>query len=344
MDFTLCLTHDCNLRCAYCYAGRKRAGRMSWETAKRAVDFCLEHTLNRAALTGRAPEAQLGYFGGEPLLEWALLQRSAEYAIAECARLGVKLRKTVTTNLTLLDAAKAAWLREHGFYLGLSLDGNAAMHDTLRRFADGRGSHAVCAPALEFFRGPDAGGEVILVLDPRNIMHTADSVAWLMARDIRSISLNPNFYIPWPEPALERWRAAYERIGDLYADAYRNGVPVRINMFDGKIRVRLKEGYAACDKCGFGENEIAVAPGGNLYPCERIVGDDDNAKLCIGNVFDGFDKEKRARIVACRGRNEGPDGSFRVLGGRLTENCSKGKQDTCTRQRQSRLHRCSCHQ
>ncbi len=301
MDFTLCLTHDCNLRCAYCYAGRKHARRMSWETARQAVDFCLGHALNRAALTGRPPEAQLGYFGGEPLLEWELLRRSAEYAIAECARLGIKLRRTVTTNMTLLDSEKAAWLREHGFYLGLSLDGNAAMHDALRRFPDGRGSHAACAGALAHYRGPDAGAEVITVVDPRNVAHLAESVEWLMAEDIRSLSLNPNFYVEWPEAALEQWRAAYERVGDLYADGYRKGVPVRINVFDGKIRVRLKEGYAACDKCGFGENEIAVAPSGNIYPCERIVGDDTDAALCIGNVFGGFDKARRAKVTACRG-------------------------------------------
>lgn len=125
-----------------------------------------------------------------------------------------------------MSIAGVGWLRENAFYIGLSLDGNAAMHD---------------------------------------------------------------------------WREAYARIGRLYVDAYRRQAPVRINIFDGKIKVRLKEGYAACDKCGFGLNEVAVAASGNLYPCERIVGDDTNEELRIGNVFDGFDETRRNRIVACRG-------------------------------------------
>ena len=83
MDFTLCLTHACNLRCAYCYAGAKDDWRMSWQVAQRAVDFGLEHTLSRARLLDRPPTAQLGFFGGEPLLEWEMLQRATDYATAE---------------------------------------------------------------------------------------------------------------------------------------------------------------------------------------------------------------------------------------------------------------------
>jgi uncharacterized protein len=206
MNVTLCLTHDCNLRCTYCYAGRKQGKRMAWETAKRTIDYAFEHAVGRAALTGRAPEAQLGYFGGEPLLEWDLLKRSSAYADEAAARLGLGLRKTVTTNMTLLDVARIGWLRENAFYVGLSLDGNAAMHDTLRRFPDGSGSHAACIRMLEHFAGPDACAEVIVVVDPRNVAHLAESVEWLMARDIRSIALNPNFYIAWPDGATRRSR------------------------------------------------------------------------------------------------------------------------------------------
>jgi len=301
MNFTLCLTHDCNLRCAYCYAGRKEARRMAWETARRAIDFCFEQTCQRATVWREPHKAQLGFFGGEPLLEWELLRRAADYADEEARRLGIALKKTVTTNATLLTSERAAWLRERDFYVGLSIDGNAAMHDALRRFPDGRGSHEDCVRALSHYAGSSAQAEVIVVVDPRNVQHLSESVGWLISQGIGSISLNPNFYVAWPDSALEVWTTAYARIGDRYADEFRRGSPVRINVFDGKIRVRIKEGYAACDKCGFGVDEVAVAPSGNLYPCERIVGDDTNEALRIGTVFDGFDAVRRAEVTARRG-------------------------------------------
>ncbi len=301
MDFTLCLTHACNLRCGYCYAGEKRTESMSWETAKRAVDFCLEETLRTARPGAGQPSAQLGFFGGEPLLEWDLLRRAHDHAAAESARRGIALKKTVTTNMTLLDEAKVRWLRESGFWVGLSLDGNAAMHDALRRTAGGAGTHDRCARALEFFRGTAANGEVIVVVDPRNVRHLAESIAWLIAEDIRHIALNPNFSADWTDESLSVWRVAYEEAASRYAEAYRTGAPVRINVVDGKIRARINGGYVACDKCGFGKNEVAVSVRGNLYPCERSVGGDTDWSVRIGNVFDGFDEVRRRQLVSARG-------------------------------------------
>jgi len=301
MDVTLCLTHACNLRCDYCYAGPKFSRRMSWDTARRAVSFALERSLAQAQRTKRDPEAQLGFFGGEPLLEWKLLQRASTHATTEAARLGIQLKQTVTTNMTLLDEQRVAWLREQRFHVGLSLDGNAAMHDTLRRTATGRPSHARCARALGFFRGPEANGEVIVVADPRTIGQLADSVAWLVAEDIRRISINPNFTATWHARALDLWQDAYSRVGDIYLDCFRRDRPVVLNVLDGKIRARINGGYRPCDRCGFGENEIAVSAAGFFYPCERLVGDDSRAELRIGHVAAGFYPRERRRLLAARG-------------------------------------------
>ncbi|MBN2685468.1 MAG: SPASM domain-containing protein [Pontiellaceae bacterium] len=64
---------------------------------------------------------------------------------------------------------------------------------------------------------------------------------------------------------------------------------------------RLKDGYAACDRCSFGEREVAVAPSGNLYPCERLVGDDRNTEMQIGTVFDGFAEGNYLELLRRRG-------------------------------------------
>ena len=301
MDITLCLTHACNMRCDYCYAGPKTPRRMSWETARQALDFAFAQTLQHAKRANTNPTCQLGFFGGEPLLEWDLLQRATTHATTEAARLGIRLRLTVTTNMSLLGEAQAAWLLENRFFVGLSLDGNREMHDSLRRTASGGASHEMCARALRFFRGPEANGEVILVIDPRNVRFLGESVAWLINEDIRRISLNPNFTAHWDPGALELWQAAYTRIGDLYIECYRHQRPVVINVFDGKIRARINGGYRPCDRCGFGANEIAVSAGGFFYPCERLVGDDSNTDLRIGHLATGFDPTARQRLLASRG-------------------------------------------
>jgi uncharacterized protein len=144
--------------------------------------------------------------------------------------------------------------------------------------------------------------EVIVVPDPSNIHHLADSVRFLAEeKGVQRIAVNPNFYTDWDAEALESWRTAFRSIGEFYLERYRAGRRVDINFIDGKIITRLKDGFSECDYCSFGEKEIAVAPSGNIYPCERLVADDTNGDMCIGNVFDGFHAEKRAAILGQRG-------------------------------------------
>src|SRR5207237_10096193 len=46
---------------------------------------------------------------------------------------------------------------------------------------------------------------------------------------------------------------------------------------------------------------VAGAPSGNLYPCERLVGDDADPSLRIGDVFAGIDAGRQLCIDAQRG-------------------------------------------
>jgi len=275
---------------------------MTWDTACRALEFALAHTLQRADELGSHPEFQLGFFGGEPLLEWDLLVRATMHAMDEADRHGIHLKRTVTTNMTLLGENEARWLHDNRFYVGLSLDGTRDMHDTLRHTAIGGPTHDLCVRALDFFRGPDANGEVIIVVDPRTVSMLAESVAWLVAGNIRRISLNPNFTVAWAHSALNALEDAYALIGDLYIECFRQHHPIAINIIDGKIRARVNSGYRPCDRCGFGENEIAVSAAGYFYPCERLVCDDSNLEMRIGHVETGFYHSVRDRLLSARGR------------------------------------------
>jgi uncharacterized protein len=78
----------------------------------------------------------------------------------------------------------------------------------------------------------------------------------------------------------------------------------------------VKGGYACSDRCKFGCGEIAVAPSGRIYPCERLVGNDDDDSVCIGTVAGGFAPEKYQALLAQRG-NRDPE----CVGCALQERC-----------------------
>lgn len=301
INLTLCLTHDCNLRCGYCYAGRKRPVPMKRETAFRAIDFGLKQARKEGAALGKPPKLLIGFFGGEPLLEWELLQACVAYARERVSQGETTLKWTLTTNMTLLTEEKAGWLLEQGFHMGLSLDGNAAMHGVWRKYPDGRNSHADCVPALQWFRGREETASIICVVNPANVGHLTEAVRWMGDACGLDIMLNPDFGARWSESDLATLSTAYEQIGRDVTERYREGRPLVLNVIQSKIASYVKGGYEPCEMCTLGEREIAVAASGNMYPCARLVGDDDKQDLLMGNVFSGMNPEARARLATQRG-------------------------------------------
>jgi uncharacterized protein len=289
MELTLVLTHACNLGCPYCYMGQKFGRRMPKDIGNKSLAWAFEQL--RAG-----DEIQVGYFGGEPLMAWDLLQyfhlRAQELAEAK----KVKLIGTVTTNATLLTEERMNWLVEHGVVVAVSLDGTQAAHDLTRPFVGGRSSHAEVLRGLKIALQRAPLTEVICVVDPANVKYMAESAKFILDQGVRVLSLSMNYSAEWDEAAMALYESELEKVGNEFERRFRNGEDVYIASIDGKIVGRLKNGLKECDRCSFGVGEIAVAPSGNLYPCERLVGEDNQTRFQIGHIDSGIDTAKVSAI------------------------------------------------
>ncbi len=298
ITLTLCLTHDCNLRCRYCYAGRKYHHAMSRETARRAMDIVLAE----AERTGSG--ADISFFGGEPLLEWELLQWCTAYFAEHAGKLVVPPRFGLTTNMTLLTEEKLAWLAERDFLIGLSLDGSPAMHNANRRFASGEGSHAATLPALAWLNAhPQVRSRNVCVVTPSNVEHLADGVSWLSEHYHGFIGLNFDYWTRWSDEQFELLSEQFRELVRRIGASYRAGKPMRVENVRDKIMSHLRsgEGENKCVHCRIGEREIAVTVDGNFFPCSRLVGEGDAPELNFGNVHEGINRAKQQAIIAARG-------------------------------------------
>lgn len=279
MNLTLVVTHQCNLACPYCYAGKKDSRRMTWETAELGLEL---------AFSGPDPRIDLAFFGGEPMLEWELVQRATAHAQRRAAETGKRLRLLLTTNGTRLTQERLDWLIEHDFFLGFSTDGVDEAMATTRPFKSGRSSFDAVEKGLDRLLATGYSRyEAMVVVDPSTAHLLKDTVDHLVARGVKRIAFNPNFFTPWTNEAKQHWEAGYRQAAHHYAESYRQGDPLYINFLDSKIITAVKGGFASSDHCDFGGGELAVAPSGNLYPCERLVGEDQDATFVIGNVHQG---------------------------------------------------------
>ena len=120
---TLCLTHNCNLDCIYCYQKHDTGVRMSFDTAKKVIDWIF---LN---IPSDTKGIEFGFIGGEPLLEFKLIKDIVDYVRAKDTE--EQYIFYATTNGTVLTEEMKKWFEEnrHQFVLGLSLDGLKETHD-----------------------------------------------------------------------------------------------------------------------------------------------------------------------------------------------------------------------
>jgi uncharacterized protein len=121
----------CNLGCAYCYYLSKT--RLYPESAFRMDDALLEEFTRQYIAAQRVPEVTFGWQGGEPLLMGLPFFERAVELQRQHRPAAMRVLNGLQTNGTLLDEAWCRFFHQHGFLIGLSLDGPRAMHDAYRR-------------------------------------------------------------------------------------------------------------------------------------------------------------------------------------------------------------------
>ena len=128
----------CNLGCEYCYYLSKE--RLYPDAHFRMTDQLLEEFTRQYIECQHVPEVTFGWQGGEPTLMGLDFFRRAVELQQECRRPGMVVRNALQTNGTLLDDEWCRFFREHGFLIGLSLDGPRGLHDAYRVDRRGRPS------------------------------------------------------------------------------------------------------------------------------------------------------------------------------------------------------------
>ncbi len=283
----LCLhvSHDCNLRCKYCFAdeGAYHSKRevMSRETAFAAIDFLLKNSGNRKVL-------EVDFFGGEPLMNLGVVKDTVYYAKAEAAKLGKRFLFTTTTNGLLLDDETIKFFNEEMENVVLSLDGRPEVHDAVRKTVNGKGSFALVIDKIKKFvrsRG-DKHYYVRGTFTAKNLDFSKD-VLFLADQGFDSISMEPVVTdipeLQIKEEHLPRIEQEYENLCEAYLEREEKGEG--FNFFHFNIDL---EGGPCLQKrvsaCGAGNEYFSVVPNGDIYPCHQFAGD---SKWKMGNVFEG---------------------------------------------------------
>lgn len=288
------IAHDCNLRCQYCFAGQGGYGQwrmlMSFDVARRAVDFLIAHS-------GPREHCELDFFGGEPLMNWHVVQQTIDYVHKQEKKHGKKIKMSLTTNGLLLDKEKVKYLTDNHISLILSLDGRKEMHDRMRPGVHGEGTYDEIVKNLQYCVANRKGEEYYVrgTFTRYNMDFTTDVID-MIDKGFLAVSMEPvvgedtaDYSIK--EEDLPRVKAEYDRLAKLFIAREEEGRPFfffhfNMDLWKGPCLPKRLRG------CGAGHEYLAVVPNGDIYPCHQFVGREG---YVIGNVYEGLKNFKMMR-------------------------------------------------
>ena len=290
----LCLniSHACNMRCGYCFAGQGEYGDsgqslMPLETGKRAIDFLIENSEWRRNL-------DVDFFGGEPLLNWDVVKEVVKYARETEKEYDKNFRFTLTTNGLLIDDDVIEFTNDHMYNVVLSLDGTAETNDFMRKLANGSNSYDTIVPKLKkLVKARGGKGYYIRGTFTRHNVDFVDDVLHIADLGFSELSMEPVVAPSDKDYALsgadlEKLSEQYERLAMEMLEREKEGRSFSFYHYTLDL-----EGGPCLHKrvagCGVGTEYLAVTPNGALYPCHQFVGNDD---FIMGDVWRGVDNDK----------------------------------------------------
>lgn len=307
-QLTFEVTENCNLNCLYCgygglYAHKKRRNKykLTFETAKSIIDYCMLYW-NSDKNKSIQRVIYIGFYGGEPLLNFELIKQIVDYVKKiDCYN---RVQFAMTTNSLLLNKY-LDFLVQNKFHLLLSLDGGSS-NNIYRKKWNGENSFQDVDKNINslFQKYPDYFTRYV---NFNAVLHNANSVEEIFSyfkekyNKIPQISeLNTygieegkksdfkKLFVNYEDNIIASDKSSYLVTNlfisiPLVKDLSRfvlNYFPLKKKLYDLIKRTNIT--YTPTGTCIPFSKKIFVSAIGELYPCEVIHRD-----IPLGQIVDG---------------------------------------------------------
>lgn len=291
-NITFIVTKDCQLACKYCYlVGKNSKERMSWEVAKKAVDY----VLNKEDVF-REESVVWDFIGGEPFLEIDLIDKICDYIKVEMYSRKHhwfdSYRFNISTNGLNYNTEKVQnYISKNLKHLsiGITIDGTKNKHDLNRIYKNtGVGSYedvVKCIPQwLEQF--PEASTKV--TISSADLPFIRESVIHLYSLGITEVNINCVFENVWQKGDDNIFEEQLVALADEIID---NNLFLHhsCSFFSERLGKPIDYTKENSNWCGAGKM-LAVDANGFFYPCTRFAQYSLRSKkpIIIGNVDEGI--------------------------------------------------------
>jgi len=285
------VSHNCNMRCGYCFGGggsyNGPAVNMPLSVLRAGIDYFFKNREN-------TKNGCINFFGGEPFLNWEVMREGIKYAQKMADDKDVAVTFTITTNGTLITNPMLEFLNKFDVKLVFSLDGPIDIHDRERKFRDGTGTYnAVEKNILSTLKYPNIAVQIRPTITSHSCGRIDEIFAHFRKLGVDRVHMAPECaYGSRPGLSQEEYGLFEEGLENLTKnmldalDRHEYWGALNILKFLNMIYCGILHRYY----CGAGVSVVSVSPDGSIYPCPRFTGIES---FLLGNIFSGIKKEKQ---------------------------------------------------
>jgi len=292
-------TLRCNHRCIYCQSSPKNLKQKEFDmdliTAKRVVDFIFS-VPNRAI----SIECQ----GGEPFLNWPVLEYTFNYALTRNKTAKKDLVLTFVSNYTLLNEARIKFLLKRKVSLCTSLDGPEKVHNFNRRFLNGNSYQAVwqgiekiqkAYRELPLFQRKEI--QAVMTTSQYSLKYPREIVDEYLKLGLKTIFIRPMNSFCLKKEIWQKFGYPVSEYINFYKIAF--DYIISLNLKGRKIKERTAEillrkiltkddpnFLELRSPCGAGIGQLAYNYNGDIYTCDegRMLAEKGDNSFKLGNV------------------------------------------------------------
>lgn len=270
----LCVSNMCNASCVYCFANQgdygKEKGLMSFDIAKKAIDFFLEKVPNDK-------EAAFIFFGGEPLMAFDVIEQSCKYINDNHSHRLTSFH--ITTNGTLLDKDKINFLVQNQFRVVISIDGGDEIQNIQRPLRNGKNSFEAATKNIGYLL---ERSKVVA----RGTYYNFDYDICKCYKDLLSIGFQevnilPDILDVDSDVKMNQLLHQLDRFHAFVLDYAREKREFPFGPLIIQIRSLFFPKKKMAYECGLGKIIYSIDYKGDIYPCHRHSGD---IAYLLGNV------------------------------------------------------------
>ncbi len=250
----LMTTHRCNLQCTYCYEKFKSSKTLSAKPAKQYLQKCFSEC---ASSNIGYKMIEISFMGGEPLLEFQLIQEICEWVWKQ--NWPIPYYFFASTNGTLLTPEKKGWFEKNKekFVLGLSIDGTMQMQMLNRGELSTRIDTG-------FFVDTWPSQNVKCTISMESLSSLAEGIIHLHEQGFSQISANLAFGIDWKISHLKEYKNQLLKLVDYYKSHPQIN---RCSLLDMDLNSILDFTRSYEKFCGCGVSTTLFDGDGKEYPC-----------------------------------------------------------------------------